>query len=127
MNIREHAREIGGEGAVKLLEIGQAIEDRISDEIAAILTKELKGGEAEGLDAELVIAAMCSALAHQFATATVIHWDICERPSGNTIKASLDCAINCFLGNLKYRLADLAAVEGDTADVIKAAAKRGGE
>lgn len=127
MHIREAARKQGGEELVAKVDAGMALEKEITQRIRA-MQEEIVNGIPEDADQEarfITLLAICEAMSTGYA---VIVAAAAEHPEAKSDRSDvMVTSIRSFSNKLTALFEKQDAKKAGISDLIKAAAKKGGE
>lgn len=122
-SMREELRKIGGEELVKQFDYGSAIEEKIVEEVNAILDRHIT--EAPQEFAQAVAMSSCEAMS-RLLSGTVVATFVAMNGKGNIdVPGMVTTTVKSLVANLQSHIEAIELQEaGNAADMIKAAAEK---
>ena len=125
MSMREYARKVGGEEAVKVVDQSQRLQRELFVQLSKITEDTVEGKE--GAEEQIALVSLCEALSMSFANVVAVTANKCMNMDRAT---AVHTAIKSITRNINEAFDGLVAVskmsEEEVADLIKqAVAKRG--
>ena len=122
-SMREELRKIGGEKLVAQFDYGRTVEEKIVEEVNAILERHMD--EAPEEFAQAVAMSSCEAMSHLLSATVVATFVVLNGKDNIDVPSMVTTAVKSLVANLQSHIEAIELAEaGNAADMIKAAAEK---